>query len=1390
MSRRSKNIDLKGSTFVDLYTFLQEFDNTNPNRTLQSWLEISWEGIDKQESLLRLFTALKCIDKLKQFDICKGNFNKGTISKMTELKEFFYKSDETPTSLKDKGDSSDLTCMSKNNEKHLLVTTSKSTKDIHVNKLDLSYLAMNCNSYNDSYKFTYCIVVRSTSQLENKVLNCEKSSYKVKEMIQNESTIIIDWNDLNEAFNQFKRIYANICIKQLFTNFKTPLLFKFHQVLSTQKTLKLKKENEKRVLWGHIQRSGKSYIMASTIMEDSKNKNNCNYLIITTAPNETILQYINVFNCLQLSNFNIIHLNSSSLNNVKKMAEKKEEKSKNIIICSKQFLQTKVKAKQEITWLKNTNIDIRFVDESHFGGSTELAQSILNYYSPSSFTVLITATYLKPVKEFNIPYRNCILWDLEDIKCCKTIKDTESKRILIQKHSSDLELLLNQYSLDNIIKEYSSYPELWILTDEIKEEIKNEIVSENNPFFGWSPDACFLLNQTTKVDSKKEKNTPPQFQNIEENCKLWWRIFGKRNKFGIPDKDYPENKVFMKRIEAICKNPFIQSRYIGNMEGEPLVIMAFLPQNDIDSISNATKSLLLKYNILSEKDYEIVIINSEAVGSKSKETIKDATIKAKNEEKKAVLVLTGKQCSLGVTIENCDVVLLLNNNTSFDFIYQSMFRCMTEGRNKKCGFVVDLNLNRVIDTCLVDYSNIIRPNDHPKKAIEYVLKSRLITINGDDWLPMFKTNLQSIEDINKDNMICSEKMDLSIQNFSNSVYTIYSSNTEKALSHLLNKLNFKIIKLTDEEETIIKSIFNKKILNETIKNDINDGIEKVEVKKEESTSDEDDEKEEKESEKKEEKEEVESKKEEKEEKEENKSTNYIQLLKYMIPLICILTINNNETTLSKMFESLEKDQYLMNIFLEQIKGCWNENIDLNDLKTFLKQFINIYNNNMSVPKEEINQIVITIKELFVKSKNNYNELSSLIDTYLIPLKSEKQDNAEVSTPYNLRQEMMKKIPIEFWTNPNHKVFECCSGKGGFLIDIVNAFNNGLKKSIPDDKKRFKHIVENCIYFSDINATNIYICKLLLSGVDGKFKLNYNEGDTLLLNCKEKWNTTTFDAVIGNPPYNANGSNNTGNTIWQHFTKKAITEWLKKDGYLLFVHPPGWRKPATAKSKFNGLYKLMTQDCKMLYLNINNAKHGMATFKCGTRYDWYLLQNSKNSDKLLTTIVDDENKDEEIKIDTTKYEWLPNSNFKYFENLITNDPSKRLKILCDFSYSRLDKKIMNKTKDKTFKYEIIYLTPKSGVRYMYSNTNKNGHFGIKKVIIGETGMDNAINDCEGKYGMTQDSFGIIIENKKQGDDILKFLKTNEFVNFIKKSCSWSNFRIDWRMFTYFKNDFYK
>ena len=45
-------------------------------------------------------------------------------------------------------------------------------------------------------------------------------------------------------------------------------------------------------------------------------------------------------------------------------------------------------------------------------------------------------------------------------------------------------------------------------------------------------------------------------------------------------------------------------------------------------------------------------------------------------------------------------------------------------------------------------------------------------------------------------------------------------------------------------------------------------------------------------------------------------------------------------------------------------------------------------------------------------------------------------------------------------------------------------------NIPDKQERYKVIVEECIYWCDINPTNVFICKLLIDPHD-MYKLNYN-----------------------------------------------------------------------------------------------------------------------------------------------------------------------------------------------------------------------------------------------------------------------------------------------------------
>jgi hypothetical protein len=91
--------------------------------------------------------------------------------------------------------------------------------------------------------------------------------------------------------------------------------------------------------------------------------------------------------------------------------------------------------------------------------------------------------------------------------------------------------------------------------------------------------------------------------------------------------------------------------------------------------------------------------------------------------------------------------------------------------------------------------------------------------------------------------------------------------------------------------------------------------------------------------------------------------------------------------------------------------------------------------------------------------------------------------------------------------------------------------------------------------------------------------------------------------------------------------------------------------------------------------------------------------------------------------------------------------------------------------------------------MFSSRNDLGHFGTSKVIFGDAGINDVIIDINGKYGMTQHAIAIKVYDLDEANALKKALLSVKFKDLLK-SCSFSNFQIDWRMFMYFKKDFWK
>jgi hypothetical protein len=175
----------------------------------------------------------------------------------------------------------------------------------------------------------------------------------------------------------------------------------------------------------------------------------------------------------------------------------------------------------------------------------------------------------------------------------------------------------------------------------------------------------------------------------------------------------------------------------------------------------------------------------------------------------------------------------------------------------------------------------------------------------------------------------------------------------------------------------------------------------------------------------------------------------------------------------------------------------------------------------------------------------------------------------------------------------------------------------------------------------------------------------------------------------------------------------------------------------------------------------------------------------------TVIVDELGNKEELNL--SDWEFIPNYNFDIIKQIlknknVNNQNTNGIQILYNSTLYERRKPYVKEQKTETYKYPIVHSINKKGIIFSYTDQKTRGHFGTSKVILGLGRNQYPVNDYDGKYGMSLLTFGIPITSKKQGDDIVRAINTNEFKEIIKAT-KWTAFQTDWRMFKYFKPDFY-
>jgi hypothetical protein len=416
----------------------------------------------------------------------------------------------------------------------------------------------------------------------------------------------------------------------------------------------------------------------------------------------------------------------------------------------------------------------------------------------------------------------------------------------------------------------------------------------------------------------------------------------------------------------------------------------------------------------------------------------------------------------------------------------------------------------------------------------------------------------------------------------------------------------------------------------------------------------------------------------------------------------------------------------------------------------------------------------------------FDELVNAYREYVEVADCEVKTHGEVMTPIWLVEDMLNTLPSDVWTNPNLKWLDPCSGVGTYSSIVVQRLMKGLETFEPNPVKRYRHIIEEMIYVCELQPKNMFIFQCVFDKDDTN-ELNTYCGSFLDENFDKHmtnvWGVEKFDIVMGNPPYQSSSDGEKKTTpIWHYFVEKSFTI-LNEDGYLCMVHPDGWRK---VNGKFKQVQNLLKTK-QVLYLELHDTNDGIKTFGAETTYDFYCVKNTIN-ENFITKIKCVDGVIENVNLNSLDF--IPNGKFSEFNKLIAKNGEEKVQIINDYSYGvNIPQPHMNNEMTDDFIYPCVYTTLKDGtINSKYTNNPTKGHFGIPKVIWSNGRATSAIIDEDGKYGLTQHSYGLV-DKKENLELIRKALISPKFLELISFSDGGTH-KYNHKTISTFRKDFYK
>jgi hypothetical protein len=403
------------------------------------------------------------------------------------------------------------------------------------------------------------------------------------------------------------------------------------------------------------------------------------------------------------------------------------------------------------------------------------------------------------------------------------------------------------------------------------------------------------------------------------------------------------------------------------------------------------------------------------------------------------------------------------------------------------------------------------------------------------------------------------------------------------------------------------------------------------------------------------------------------------------------------------------------------------------------------------------------------------EIRAHIETSSVIRTKEKDRYGEVFTSIELIEELFDHLPANVWKNSDLKWLDPAAGQGNFTALAYIRLMKGLASVIKDPKRRKTHILDKMLYMVELNPSNVRTLRRL-------FGENSKISSANFLDQKDKWGRdlgeTAFDVVIGNPPFQTSKTGtyagSSGNrTLWNKFLDMILKQGvLKPRGHLAFITPANWRRPESP------LYNMMTKENTLKYLHIYGKKDGQAMLGAQTRFDLYIVQEGASDPKQKTAIIDENGYRHELA--THSWPFLPNYAFSEIRAMLV---PKEKGIPVIFSAGTYDARKLSKTKTRQKPYPVVHNITRRGLGIRYATERQKEHMGVPKVLLNFNEKQYPYNDYKGEYGMSQLTFGIPIQSKKEGELWIRALTSPRFER-ILAATKWGSFQTDYRMFRYF------